>query len=35
MSDHIDMLYEASDTIKSFFGKVKELIPDLIGYVNK
>ena len=34
-SDYTDMLYEASDTIKSFFEKVKELIPTIAGYVNK
>lgn len=35
MSDYTDMLYEASDTIKSFFSKLKELLPELAGYVNK
>lgn len=34
-SDYTDMLYEASDTIKNFFSKVKEVLPDLVGFVNK
>ena len=34
-SDYTDMLYEASDMIKSFFSKVKEILPELAGYVNK
>ena len=35
MSDYTDMFYEASDTIKSFFSKVKEILPELAGFVNK
>ena len=35
MNDYTDMLYEASDTIKSFFSKVKDMIPTIAGYVNK
>ena len=35
MSDYTDMFYEASDTIKNIFSKIKSLIPELIGMVNK
>lgn len=34
-NDYTDMLYEASDTIKSFFSKIKDILPELAGYITK